>query len=302
MSIFDKIFNKISKTEYDKLLKENTKLSNDYNSLLNKFSELKEDYYNTLDELAEITNTDTKTNSNSNINTKPKQKYNNFGEYKLSTVVNTLIDNNDNYNDFHLINNVTLKTNNVNISSKREIDHLLISPYGIVIIENKHWNGFNYLLNKNDFKYTQHNPNSFAINKSNGVKYFALNAKYKYNKQYSSSDYSQYQERYFSSFLFDKQYENYPVVNSHLKELNLLRKNNIRVAIAFTANYNTDNNKLFHDSIHITKPFNLKVTQISNHYIYTLEHIEELLKSECKRPVIYSRQEVQKLVNYFSYN
>jgi len=64
--------------------------------------------------------------------------------------------NNFNFESYHLINNITIPTSD---GGTTQIDHVLVSPYGIFVIETKDYSGWIF-GSKTNRKWTQSFPNS----------------------------------------------------------------------------------------------------------------------------------------------
>lgn len=229
---------------------------------------------------------------------KAKSKPTSIGENKFKEVVGKLIT--DKYTDYVLLNNIYLKTYNQNLTEYREIDHILVSKYGLIIIENKHWNGITQIVKKDNLNdLIKHNPSSLKLNKDHNIDYFLINSKYRSNGV--NSDYSDFKEDHFTSFIFNKMYENFQIVGKHLvrADIGILPRDR-KVVIVFTTDYNQDSNKLYFNDKEIVEPTNLKVNDIATHYIYTLQNIENLLETHSKGEVKYSDEQVKKIVEHLS--
>ena len=84
--------------------------------------------------------------------TRLKEAKNNAGEELVIKSLN----NNFKFENYHLINNITIPTSD---GGTTQIDHVLVSEYGIFVIETKDYSGWIF-GSKTNRKWTQSFPNS----------------------------------------------------------------------------------------------------------------------------------------------
>lgn len=80
------------------------------------------------------------------------------GEFLVRQYFNEIIKDNHHYNNFHIFHDVVFSINDKDgKGATRQIDHLLICPYGVYVFETKNWNGITcFGLNNENFFLLNH--------------------------------------------------------------------------------------------------------------------------------------------------
>ncbi len=191
------------------------------------------------------------------------------------------------YSDIHLLNNIKIPYKNFT----RDIDHLLISTNGIVIIENKYWKGKTIVLNaKSSLGNIMYNPpqNDFDVLKNSHSQLFTIT--------YKKQDYQE-KSNFFVSYPFDSMLEKYALFTKSLYSNSIFYKNvsTVMYFVSNDADYYLEYDNYFNkiNSAHI-----VEVNESVLNTIYFDNELDLILSNLSRKPKVMTNQQVDIIINF----